>query len=125
MTKRMTARVAGGFLAVAAIVGTPALALAQPEAPQGRVATEAGPDGMQGMGSMMSDPQFRDQMKTFMGEMLSDQQLREQMRSMMSDFMGDVGSGQMGDMMRGSGMGESNIGGLGTDGSTPQDDQTP
>ena len=125
MTKRMTGLVAGGFLAGAAIVGIPTLALAQPEAPQGRAATETESEVMQGMGSMMSDPQFRNQMKAFMGEMMSDQQLREQMRSMMSDSMGDMGSGQMGDMMRGSGMGESNMGGSGADGSRPQDDQTP
>lgn len=125
MTKRMTGFVAGGVLAGAAIVGIPTLALAQPETPPGRAATETGSDAMQGMGSMMSDPQFRDQMATFMGEMMSDQQLREQMRSMMSDAMGDMGAGRMGNMMGGSGMGESGMGGSGTDGSTPQDDQTP
>lgn len=124
MTKRRTGLLAAGVLAGAAIVGIPTLALAQPETPPGQAATETGSEAMQEMGSMMSDPQFRDQMATFMGEMMSDQQLREQMRSMMSDAMGDMGSGRMVDMMGGSGMGESDMG-SGTDDSTPQDDQTP
>lgn len=121
MTKRMAGLVAGGFLAGAAMVGIPTLALAQPDTPPSPAVTDAGSEGMREMGSMMSDPQFRDQMTSAMAEMMSDKELREQMRSMMSEVMGDMGSGQMGDM----GSGDMGMPGSGTGGSTPQDDQTP
>ena len=67
------------------------------------------------MASMMSDPQFRDQMKNCMSQMMGDEEMRE-MASMMSDPMSGVGGMESGDM---GGMGS------GATQTQPQDDSTP
>ena len=43
-----------------------------------------------GMGSMMSEPEMRQHMKTCMSDMMSDPELRKQMGSMMSGAMNDM-----------------------------------
>lgn len=83
MTKRTIATAAAGVLAGAALIGVPGLAWAsQPGAQRSQNHDGQSSD----MGAMMADPQFQDQMTTFMSEMMSDAEL-QQMHSMMSDAM--------------------------------------
>jgi len=102
MAKRMTATVAASVVAGAALVGVPGLALASQTNDTERQSSK--------MGAMMSDPQFRKQMKSLMSEMMSDPRLKQQMRSMMAGMGGTStkGGGSMSDMtgrdMTGMGM---------------------
>ncbi|CCH87038.1 conserved exported protein of unknown function [Modestobacter italicus] len=81
MRKRTIMAVAAGVVAGATVVGVPTLAYAGDDSGGGMSGSD--------MGSMMEDPAFLEQAKTFMSEMMSDPTLREQMRSMM-DGMGDM-----------------------------------
>lgn len=107
MSKRTIATIAGGVLAGAALVGVPAYAASTTPGDESAPHAEAHTSDM---GAMMSDPQFRQEMKDFMSEMMSDPELTEQMRSMMSEAMPDMhgmeGSEDMGGMhgMGGGGM---------------------
>ncbi len=110
MNKRITALVAGGVLAGASLLGVPAYALAnQSDAtPSGAAASS---NDIRQMGAAMSDPQFQNQMKSFMSEMMSDPQLRQQMVSMMSEAMAEMdgqmdGQMDMGDMGSGTPQGK-------------------
>lgn len=132
MNKRMVAMAAGGVLAGAAMVGLPTLAMADQDTPTSEPTNTASP-GAHEMGSMMSDPELMDQMKSFMSEMMADEDMRAQMRSMMSDVMGDMGmgSGEMSSGGMGMGSGEMGMGGMGMgmgmgeSRSEPEGDQTP
>ena len=99
MAKRVVGLVVGGVLGGAALAGVPALALAdqrQGDQSSGRAATE---QHMREMGTMMSDPEFRESMTTMMSEMMSNSELRDEMVSMMSEAMGPMDGSMMGSMM--------------------------
>lgn len=98
MNKRMIAVGAVGLLAGAALVAIPGTALASHQTP---TPTASSSD----MGQMMTDEEFRQQMKDAMSYMMSDPELRDQMRSMMSDVMSGMsgmdGMDDMGDAKAG------------------------
>lgn len=106
MKKQLLATAVAGTVAGAALMGVSTVALAgQPEE------TPREAPGNSAMGSMMSDPQLREQMMSFMSEMMSDPDMREQMRSMMADTMPDMGDMHGG--MGGMGGMDSEGGGMG------------
>lgn len=126
--KSMTAFVAAGALAGAALVGIPTLAAADrpAEETQSERGAGSGEKDMQEMGAAMSDPQFQEQMKSAMSAMMSDEEMREQMSAMMSKAMGNMDDQMGGGDMGGSGMG--GMGGMGSSGADShhsQDDPTP
>lgn len=85
--RRTVANVAVGMVAGAMLVGVPTYAVASQDDSSHRHSDH--------MGKMMSDPEMRKEMKSFMSDMMSDRELRKQMRSMMSDAM--EGMSMMGD----------------------------
>ncbi len=93
MNKRMIAVGTGGLLVGAGLVAVPSLALASRQTP-----TPTPTASSSEMGQMMTDEEFRQQMKDAMSDMMSDPELQEQMRSMMSDAMGGMEGGESGDM---------------------------
>lgn len=81
MRRRVT-NMAAAVLAAGVALGSPAYATAS-ERP--------GEDQHRGdMGSMMSEPEMRQHMKTCMSDMMSDPELRQQMGSMMSGAKNDT-----------------------------------
>lgn len=102
MNKRMIAMGAGGLLVGAGLVAIPGIALASQQNP-----TPTPPASSSEMGQMMTDDEFRQQMKDAMSDMMSDPELRDQMRSMMSDAMSGMDDMRGMDDMSGMDGGES------------------
>ena len=94
--RRTLLNLAVGVVAGAALVGVPAYALTDDE--------DGGGSGREDMGRMMSDPEVREDMKSFMVDMMNDPELRAEMRDMMSEGMGGMNEMQGMKGMEGDGM---------------------